>query len=544
MAWVRPLIVAAAVLLGAAAPAAARPAVTPPPPPQDLPAPGGARAAQTGTWLVGARRGGERLGALARAHRARALGAGGAYAVPAARARAFAAALRGAGLLRYAEPDRRMDRFQAISETEAQNTGWRTATVPAVLVPPPVTAESPVLALLDSAADASHPEWAQGGALTVASGRGVSDFHGTATASVAGAPANGFGVVGLWPGMRMLNVPVGSSEGLSCADSVEGIAAAVARRARVINMSFGGPSPCYAQYEAVSIAVARGILVVAAAGNDRLTRLRGRENPVMYPAAFPHVVSVASYGPSGASSSFSTANGAVDVAAPGEGIAAAVPTGRDPDRRADGYASVDGTSFSAPIAAAAGAWLLQARPELRADQVASIIRSSARDLGRPGFDAESGRGALDLVRALQVPAPVRDVLEINDDVEWVDGTRYARPDPYLYTGRRPAALTAANDAWKDPVDVYRVRVPAGRSVRIVLRPQRGTDSDVALYAGSARSVWVRRGRLAGSFRGTGRTDAFTARVRGGRRAYVAVYAPSRPGRDPGARYTLTLRPAR
>jgi hypothetical protein len=544
MATVRPLLVAVAVVLGAAAPAAARPAVVPPAPPLDLPAAGGARAAQSGTWLVGATRGGARLDALAREHGARPLGAGGAHAVPAARARAFAAALRRAGLLRYAEPDRRMRRFQAISEAEARTTGWRSATVPADLVPPPVTAESPLLALLDSAADLDHPEWRQGGGLSVAGQAPVSDFHGTGTASAAGAPANGFGVVGLWPGVRMLNVRTGSTRGVSCADVVRGIAVALERGARVINMSFGGPNVCYAMFEAVSIAVARRTLVVAAAGNDRLTRLRGRENPVMYPAAFPHVVSVASYGPSGATSSFSTSNGAVDVAAPGESIAVAVPPSRDPDGTPDGYANVDGTSFAAPIAAASGAWLMQARPELRADQVASLIRSSARDLGRPGFDAESGRGALDLARALRAPAPVRDVLEINDDVEWVDGTRYTRPDPYVYAGRRAASLTAGIDAWKDPVDVYRVRVPPGRSVRVVLRPQRGTDADVALFAGSARTVYGRRGRIAGSFRGPSRTDAFTARVRGGQRAYVAVYAATRRGRDPAARYTLTLRPAR
>jgi len=420
---VRALTIAVVALLGAAPGATAAPAVTPPQRPLDLPAPG-TRSAEAENWIVGAAPGGALLTAIARLHCARDLGVAGAYALPVGRARAFAASLRRAGLLRYAEPDRRQRPLAAaISPAEARRTAWRTASVADGLRPPPVTRSSPLLALVDSAADRTHPEWRRSGSLAVLRGVDVTDVHGTATASVAGAPANGFGVVGLWPGMRLLNVPAATPRGVSCAAAVRGIATALRSGARAINLSFGAPFPCYAQYEAVSLAVARGVLVVAAAGNRRTARPR----PVLFPAAFPHVLSVAAYGPSGPGGRYATTGGAVDVAAPGERIAAAVPPALDREQAADGVALVDGTSFSAPIVAAAGAWLLQARPRLRADQVAAALRASARDLGPPGFDAASGHGALDLAAALRAPAPARDAQEVDDDVEWVTGRRHTRP---------------------------------------------------------------------------------------------------------------------
>ncbi len=537
----------AALLALATAPAALGAPRPVPATPLELPG-GGARAAAAGatTWLVGAARSG-RTAELARAHGARALGSAGAHAVPRARARAFAGALRAAGLLRYAEPDRAMARAQAsavpgASAAELERTDWRRATIPAALAPPPVGPQSPLIALVDSQADPAHPEFA-GARLAVAGTRPIIDLHGTATASVAGAPANGTGILGVWPGARLLNVGTGDRRGLTCAESVAGIARALRLGARVLNLSFGSPDPCFAQYEAVSIAVARGLLVVASAGNDRRTRVAGgRRNPVMYPAAFPHVVSVAAYGPRGATSSFSTANGAVDVAAPGESVVAAVPPRYDEDRTPDGYQRLDGTSFSAPIVAGAGAWLLAARPDLRADQVAGLVRRTARDIDARGWDASSGFGALDLGAALTAAPPDLDRTEVNDDVAWVNGSRYAQPDPYLWRGGGARTIRATADGWKDPVDVYRVRVPAGRRVRVALTPQPRADVDLRVHTRRARTVLARRGLVGQSLRGNGRTDTVAIRLRRPATVFVSVLAPrSRSDRQPGVSYRLRVR---
>jgi len=191
--------------------------------------------------------------------------------------------------------------------------------------------------------------------------------------------------------------------------------------------------------------------------------------------------------------------------------------------------------------AGAAAWLATARPDLGAGQLGDVLRSSARDLARPGWDADTGFGLLDVPAALALPTPVADVLEPNDGIAFVDGTAFSRPDPYLWRGGRARSIRSASvDQVEDPIDVYRVRIPARRAARIVLRP-RGGDPDLAVYRGSARTLG-RRGLIAASVRGPGRTDALTIRNRGraSRLVYVAVGVPAQAESAASARYALTV----
>ena len=79
----------------------------------------------------------------------------------------------------------------------------------------------------------------------------------------------------------------------------------------------------------------------------------------------------------------------------------------------------DGTSFSAPLVSGAAAWVWTVRPELDASQLFEVMRRSAQDIGRAGRDDATGFGLLNVPAALAYPAPVRDPLEPNDDVEFV-----------------------------------------------------------------------------------------------------------------------------
>ena len=115
---------------------------------------------------------------------------------------------------------------------------------------------------------------------------------------------------------------------------------------------------------------------VAAAGNEF-----AEGNPLEFPASLPHVLTVAAVGPDLQPSYFSNANAAIDLSAPGESIMTAVPPAHDGDGVADGYERQNGTSFAAPMVAAAVAWVRAARPELTADQVNQAVRLSARDVG-------------------------------------------------------------------------------------------------------------------------------------------------------------------
>jgi hypothetical protein len=321
---------------------------------------------------------------------------------------------------------------------------------------------------------------------------------------------------------------------LTCAASARGVQRAVAAGAAVINMSYGAPNLCRAEYTALQRAVRRGIVPVAAAGNEFAAG-----NPLEFPASLPHVLTIAAVNSRLDSSSFSNANAAVDLSAQGEGILTAVPRALDEEGERDGYMHLDGTSFSAPMVSGAVAWVRAARPDLSPDQVAQVVRLSARDLGRRGFDADTGFGLLDVGAALTRRPPPRDPLEPNDDLVWVDGRAFGRAAAAVFRGRRTAQLTALVDAYEDPADVYRVRVRRRSRVRVIARPVFG-DVVLAGFSSGARSLRSRR--LATSRRRGTRTEAITVRNPTGRtRTFFAAVGVQRGARSLDAGYRLTIR---
>ena len=187
-----------------------------PPPGVSLPGDVTAAAADAdpGTWIVGVRSGG---GALARSHGGTRI-AGRAWLLPRSRARALGTALRSRHLLDYAEPNRLGRTAQAPApDPLSPSAGWRDYVVGGA-VPPPVTPDSPLIGFVDTQIDIEHPE-ILGSNITTTGGAALRDFHGTATSTVAAAPANGVGFLGVWPGARALNVPIPDGQGISCAQS-------------------------------------------------------------------------------------------------------------------------------------------------------------------------------------------------------------------------------------------------------------------------------------------------------------------------------------
>jgi hypothetical protein len=183
--------------------------------------------------------------------------------------------------------------------------------------------------------------------------------------------------------------------------------------------------------------------------------------------------------------------------------------------------SLAGTSFAAPMVAAAVAWTRAARPELTPYQAGQVVRLGARDVGEPGYENATGFGVLNLPGALAREAPADDPQEPNDDIRYVDGRAFGSTAPALFRGK-PAAVAATADYAEDPVDVYRVRIPAGRRVRLSLVPAVG-DPDMFVFGAGARSVRSSSTLQSSSRRGD-RTERLTIRNRGrGRRTiYVAI----------------------
>ena len=387
--------------------------------------------------------------------------------------------------------------------------------------------------IVDSGLDFTHPEFAGRAdtlALNAQEPAPLGGEHGTSVASVIGAPLNGVGLVGIYPKavLRSWDAAKGSGTRLESSEIAGGILAAARAGKSVINLSLGSDTRDLSIELAVSEAVATGSLVVAASGNDG-----DRGSPIGYPAALAHVTTVGATDRSGAVAAFSSRSSFVDVVAPGDDILVASALGKN-------WRLSSGTSFSSPLVAGAAAWVWTVRPELAAGQVGEILRRSARDLGAPGRDASAGFGMLNVAAALALPTPIRDPHEPNDDIDEVDpnGDRYLSKAPPLTTSSRLAArISGRIDIYEDPRDVFRVWLPAGRSVVATLRS--GTDGSLALYSAGATSVSGRfaTNRLANLVT-KGKVERLTYRNTGrGRWAYLVAKLPSG---TLDATYSLTL----
>lgn len=165
---------------------------------------------------------------------------------------------------------------------------------------------------------------------------------------------------------------------------------------------------------AAELAVARGIVVVASAGNEA----RQDWHYITVPGDGAGVVAVGAVHPvNSVLASFSsrgpTADGRIkpDVVAPGQQIVTV--SGRGAGSPAEPfslqeYRRLSGTSFSASIVSGACALLLQLHPEWTPGEVADALRSTATDLGPAGPDTLFGWGLIDVAKASGVEAIIPD----------------------------------------------------------------------------------------------------------------------------------------
>ncbi len=230
---------------------------------------------------------------------------------------------------------------------------------------------------------------------------------------------------GMAPGARLTSVKVGTAEG---AVDVSQVIAAVdwvvahrrddpQRPIRVLNLAYGTDGVQDYRTDPLAHAVENawraGIVVVVSGGNSGASRLNN-------PAYDPYVLAVGASSTSGTVSAhddvvpaFSSRGDAarrVDLVAPGTSLLSL----RDPDsyldeaypgaRVGDRYFKGSGSSQAAAVVSGAVALLLQARPNLRPDQVKALLKSSAEPM--PTADAAGrGTGELDVYRAFLAATP-------------------------------------------------------------------------------------------------------------------------------------------
>ncbi len=371
------------------------------------------------------------------------------------------------------------------------------------------------VAVIDSGIDQSHPDLLKRVAAARSFVGGTAndeDGHGTFVAGeIAAAVDNGRGIAGLAPSARLIVAKVVRDDGsVSPKAEARAIRWAVRQGAKVINVSLGGlrdpGDPAHSGYSwveqrAINFATSRGALVVAAVGNGQGAPTKPWRH-ASYPAALPHVLGVASYGHAGNVPMFSNRDDVyVDLATPGEDIFSLMPlaiTAKNPDCADQGYSSCgpkqyrrgDGTSFSAPQAAAAAAMMFSLHPRFTPDQVSTLLERSASDATPAtgcdgcavGRDSLTGFGELDVaatIRTLRLGTiPKRDRLEPNDDVGFVAAPIH---------GRR-VHFRATIDTWDDPTDVYRVKLKRGHRISVRVPPSSNVDVSIVLWKPSTHSL--------------------------------------------------------
>lgn len=368
--------------------------------------------------------------------------------------------IRACGALRFTAPDTVAGTMSVtdFADPLIGTEWWRAAVGVAGLTPP---GPGKRITIVDSGVDLAHPEFAGRTSIVALNAQEplpIGGIHGTAVASVIGAPANDVGTVGIYPEalLQSWDAALGQGTALQTSDIVAGVLAAAAQGPGVINLSLGAQRSQLPIQQAIVTAIHKGLLVVSAAGNDG-----DAGNPLSYPASLPHVLTAAATDRQNRVSAFSSQSRFVDLAAPGEDIT--VATAVD-----DSWAAEAGTSFSSPLVAGAAAWVWTVRPELDATQLFEIMRRSAVDIGAPGRDDATGFGLLNVPAALAYPAPVPDPSEPNDDVDYVTpGKTFDNGTPPLTTRAKPSTtLVARLAAVEDARDVYRVFVPARGTITV------------------------------------------------------------------------------
>ncbi len=312
-----------------------------------------------------------------------------------------------------------------------------------------------LVAVLDSGVDPRHRDLA-GSVLTGrdfttgANPPGVAPkrLHGTYMASlIAGhghGPGGSDGVIGVAPEAKVLSVRVileDEEPGFKTFNSEQrfetviarGIRYAVDHGADVINMSISKDAPTRAERAAIRYAISKGVVLVAAAGNDGAGK---RTAPYSYPASMPGVISVAAAGPGPSRASFSNRNSLVTVAAPGVDVLGAGP--------GDEYWVGKGTSQATALVSGVAALIKARYPRMSPALVMQALTAGASARPAGGYDPGMGFGVVNAARALREAAALAGHRKV------ATGAGVQDPRKALRAGDGLAAVPAAG-----PIQVVR-----------------------------------------------------------------------------------------
>jgi subtilisin family serine protease len=236
--------------------------------------------------------------------------------------------------------------------------------------------------------------------------------HGTHVAgTIGGRGNNGRGVVGVNWTVSMVPIKVFSGAGQSSSDIlIKGIDYATSLGVVASNNSWGGGAYSEAMLAAIQRANDKGILFVAAAGNNS----SNNDSIPHYPSNYdvPNIISVASTDRRDALSYFSNFGvKTVHVAAPGSDIWSTVPN--------NGYGAKSGTSMATPHVTGLVALLKAKYPSLKAQDLKNRIIGATQFVSQIQNAVKFGR--ISAASALEndnvAPAAVQDITILDTGVK-------------------------------------------------------------------------------------------------------------------------------
>lgn len=237
-----------------------------------------------------------------------------------------------------------------------------------------------------------------------------SSWHGSHVAgTVAAHTNNNGGVAGVAPDAKVVPIRVLGQCGSTSADTIDAITWASGGKvngvpvnknpAQIINLSLGGPGTCPRYYQkTINAAVARGAIIVAAAGNE------DQDASKVAPASCENVVTVGATTNNGVRSPFSNYGASVDISAPGGDMDAETGILSLTDKSATApqdftYATMVGTSQAAPHVTGTIALMLAANPDLKTEEIVTTLQNTATPMA--GCDRDScGAGIVNAASAV------------------------------------------------------------------------------------------------------------------------------------------------
>ena len=299
--------------------------------------------------------------------------------------------LRSQGGVEFAELDRAIPPSDLLPDDPSYSSEWHLGKIHAPTAWSSSTGSSSVIiAILDTGVDATHPELGSKitrGWNTYDNNSDTSDVvgHGTQVAGTAAASSNNtMGVASVAWGCQIMPIRISDPSGIALYSTIaDGLIWAADHGARVANISYEATSSLSVS-SAAQYFRSRGGVIVVAAGNGGILDTSSPDNPdVLTVSATTTTDSVASW---------SNKGNKIDLSAPGVSIVTTA--------RGGGYASVQGTSFSAPVVAGVAALVISANPSLTSDQIQAILKQSTDDLGPVGWDTGFGTGRVNAANAV------------------------------------------------------------------------------------------------------------------------------------------------